>query len=559
MPESDNADQPANADHMGRSDPGREPVVTEVPPPQRTLSELPGFSEIKTKLNRVLLRPMTTDTAVIRTQSVLFEGPDGTSPDSVARATIGTLAESGFTVYEPNSLTNQRDRLALWEALADELPDKEPAVLWIPPESLRQTDCARASKYLNEFTDTNNQAVVLSARTYDPQRRQRRRHEPAVSDAMELRISVPKPDADRRQALLKAELETLAERNVRYDINTDDLRELAQQATTCNDDDCQAIVRRAAVLATNTTPEHPEITPKLLGDAIEQHQKEMPNTTSDRDNRSSNTFEATPSDVTFDDIGGLDGVIDRLRRLLVVPRRYADLYADSVLSATQGVLLHGPPGTGKTMLAAALANESNRTFYSVDGAAVKSKWFGQSEQRVRDLFEEARDNDPSLVFFDEFDALAGHRTTASHSAVESIVATLLAELDGLDGRGDVFVVAATNRPAAIDPAIRRPGRLGEAIEVPTPDETARKDIFAIHLDGLPTATGVTPEWAAEVTPKTATGADINGIVESAVHNALGRHSDGHDSAADPVIEQQHLSSAVDTVVSQSLDGGREYH
>jgi transitional endoplasmic reticulum ATPase len=135
--------------------------------------------------------------------------------------------------------------------------------------------------------------------------------------------------------------------------------------------------------------------------------------------------------VTFDDVGGLDGTVERLRERLVYPQEYGDLYENSHLSTSAGVLLHGPPGTGKTLLAKALANETERPFYAIEGAAVKSKWLGESEERVTELFRVARNNAPSILFFDEFDALAVSRKQTHSTAVQSTVNTLLAELDGV--------------------------------------------------------------------------------------------------------------------------------
>jgi transitional endoplasmic reticulum ATPase len=254
--------------------------------------------------------------------------------------------------------------------------------------------------------------------------------------------------------------------------------------------------------------------------------------------------------VTFDDIGGLDTVKQRLTELVTYPQQYDELYAQSSLTPANGVLLCGPPGTGKTLLAKALATETDRAFYSVDGAEIKSKWFGQSEQRLRGLFATARDTAPSIIFFDEFDALAGTRHDATHSTVQSIVNTLLAELDGITENDELLVVAATNYPDAIDPAITRPGRLGETLDVPEPDDAAIREIFQIHTRNLPTANNVTPAWFATTAPDGTTGATIANLTEQALHHAI-RDVDSDSESDTPTITRHHLHHAITQATSRN--------
>ncbi|MFD8202834.1 AAA family ATPase [Streptomyces sp. NPDC059701] len=188
-------------------------------------------------------------------------------------------------------------------------------------------------------------------------------------------------------------------------------------------------------------------------------------------------------DTGFADVVGLDDTVTQLRERLILPLRDPGLFAEAGVRVERGVLFHGPPGTGKTLLARALAHECGRRFLSVRGPELLNQWFGESERAVRDLFERARHLAPSILFFDEVDALAPRRTngTGDGGAANRVVNQLLAELDGLEDLGQVTVVAATNNHERIDPALLRPGRLGLHIEVPLPDLAGRQALFALYL------------------------------------------------------------------------------
>ncbi len=204
-------------------------------------------------------------------------------------------------------------------------------------------------------------------------------------------------------------------------------------------------------------------------------------------------------EVTWDDIGGLEAAKTALRQAVELPLRQPDLFAQAKLRPPRGILLSGAPGTGKTLLAKAAARETGVNFISVRGPELLNKWVGESERAVRDLFRMARQAAPSILFFDEFDALARARSGAS-AAAEQVVAQLLTEIDGIADAGGVLVLAATNRPDLIDPALRRPGRLDLHIDVGLPDEAARRSIFEIHLRGRPVEAAVSAEMLALGTP-----------------------------------------------------------
>ena len=195
-------------------------------------------------------------------------------------------------------------------------------------------------------------------------------------------------------------------------------------------------------------------------------------------------FEGTKQ-ISYEDIGGLKGELRRVREMIELPIRHPELFETMGIDPPKGVLLYGPPGTGKTLIAKAVANESGAHFISIAGPEVISKYYGESEQRLREVFEEAEANAPAIIFIDELDSIAPRREDVSGEVERRVVAQLLTMMDGIAGRGQVVVVGATNRPDAIDPALRRPGRFDREIEIGVPSETDRQEILQIHTRGMP--------------------------------------------------------------------------
>ena len=189
--------------------------------------------------------------------------------------------------------------------------------------------------------------------------------------------------------------------------------------------------------------------------------------------------------VTYEDIGGLKRGLRFVREMIELPLKHPELFQRLGIEPPKGVLLYGPPGTGKTLIAKAVANEVDAHFIPVSGPEIMSKYYGESEQRLREIFEEAKENAPSIIFFDEIDAIAPKREEVTGEVERRVVAQLLALMDGLEARGDVIVIGATNRPDAIDPALRRPGRFDREIEIGVPDREGRKEILQIHTRGMP--------------------------------------------------------------------------
>jgi len=225
---------------------------------------------------------------------------------------------------------------------------------------------------------------------------------------------------------------------------------------------------------------------------------------------------------TYEDIGGLHEEIQRVREMVELPLRHPELFQRLGIEPPKGVLLHGPPGCGKTLLARAVASESEANFFSINGPEIMSKFYGESEARLREIFQQAQQNSPSIIFIDELDAIAPKREEVTGEVERRVVAQLLALMDGLSGRGNVIVIGATNRRSALDPALRRPGRFDREIEIGVPDKQGRYEVLQIHTRGMPLAEDVTLKKLSEMSHGY-TGADLAALCRETAMKALRRY------------------------------------
>src|SRR3989304_55061 len=223
--------------------------------------------------------------------------------------------------------------------------------------------------------------------------------------------------------------------------------------------------------------------------------------------------------ITYDELGGLKNEVQKIREMVELPMRHPELFEKIGVEAPKGVLLYGPPGTGKTLLAKAVAGETNANFTSISGPEIMGKFYGESEERLREFFKQAEENAPSIIFVDEIDAIAPKREEVFGEVEKRIVSQILTLLDGLRSRGQVIVIGATNRPDSLDPALRRPGRFDREIAIAIPDRKGRREILEIHTRGMPLDEQVNLDDLAEITHGFV-GADLQALSREAAMGAL---------------------------------------
>jgi transitional endoplasmic reticulum ATPase len=234
------------------------------------------------------------------------------------------------------------------------------------------------------------------------------------------------------------------------------------------------------------------------------------------------TEEDVGSRISYEDIGGLHDEISKVREMIELPLKHPELFDRLGIDPPKGVLLHGPPGTGKTLIAKAVANESGANFYTINGPEVMSKFYGQSEENLRKIFEEAEKNAPSIIFIDEIDAIAPKRSEVHGEVERRVVSQMLTLMDGLKGRGKLIVIGATNIPDTLDPALRRPGRFDREIRIDAPDVAGRKEILQIHTRGMPLTEDAKLDDLSEFTYGYV-GADLAALAREAAMSALRRY------------------------------------
>ncbi len=244
------------------------------------------------------------------------------------------------------------------------------------------------------------------------------------------------------------------------------------------------------------------------------------------------TLEKKPR-VTYEEIGGLKEQIEKLREIVELPLRHPEVFQRLGIEPHKGIMLYGPPGCGKTLIAKALASESEANFFSINGPEIMNKYYGETEARLREIFKEARENSPGIIFIDEIDAIAPKREEAFGDVEKRVVAQLLALMDGLSERGNVIVIGATNRPESVDPALRRPGRFDRELEVGVPNVDGRIEILQIHTRGMPLSDDINlKKLASELHGYT--GADVRALCREAAMKALKRYLPEIDLESDKV-------------------------
>ena len=258
-------------------------------------------------------------------------------------------------------------------------------------------------------------------------------------------------------------------------------------------------------------------------------------------------IDASVPRITYDELGGLKNEVKKIREMVELPMRHPELFDKIGVEAPKGVLLYGPPGTGKTLLAKAVAGETNAHFVYLSGPEIMGKHYGESEERIREIFTQAEENAPSIIFIDEIDSIAPKRDEVSGELEKRIVSQLLTLMDGMKSRGKVVVIAATNRPDSIDPALRRPGRFDREIEIGIPDDEGRSDILSIHTRGMPIDEKVDLKQISKITHGFV-GADLEVLAKEAAMRSLRRIIDdekidlGEDKISSEILQKIEITS-----------------
>lgn len=489
--------------------------------PAHTFDDLDGLEKIKERLQTVITS--LVDDASIKTHSVLIHGPHGNGKTRLANAVAGEMANEGFSVNQfEHSEDNAGEEKAVVRKAVDDAIEASPSVLIF--DDLPEHQMSEFLTYLRAELDrvqTANEQVFIIA-TAMP-----RMFGGSVPVDFGLNIELSDPDEERAMALVESYVDEFASQSdvdVTVDFTDEELLETATELSATELRLATKSTFQKAATAENTVTTD-AFTSTLLTVKENRPTPTMgpgPQTTGGEE------FIVEDTNVSFDNIGGLDEVKAEMRAAIDFPSRFPDVFETCDLG-TPGMLLFGAPGNGKTMLAKALANEYDRTFVAVNGPELKNKYVGETEGNIREVFEVARRHAPSILFFDEFDGLAVNRHEADGSHEVDFVNTILAELDGFRDTNDVFVVAATNRPQALDPATLREGRLGRHIYVPLPDDDAARAIIEVHTDQFPLADDVTPEWVATEFPNDIPAATMTGVCDHALRwHAMRRVTDEGD-------------------------------
>ncbi|HDI46538.1 MAG TPA: AAA family ATPase, partial [Candidatus Methanomethylia archaeon] len=331
-------------------------------------------------------------------------------------------------------------------------------------------------------------------------------------------IAIGVPDKRGRREILQVHVRNMP---LAEDVNLDELAEITHGYTGA---DLAALCREAAMRALRRfLPKinlEEEVIPTEVLESLKVTRQDFMDALKDVQPSALREVLVEVPEVHWDDIGGLEDVKRQLREMVEWPLKHPELFEQMGITPPKGILLYGPPGTGKTLLAKAVATESEANFISVKGPEVLSKWVGESERAVREIFRKARQTAPCIVFFDELDAIAPRRGMRYDSGVtERVVNQLLTEMDGIVALKNVVVIGATNRPDILDTALLRPGRFDRVVYVPPPDKKARMEIFKVHTRKMPLAEDVDLEKLAEMT-EGYTGADIEAVCREAALSAL---------------------------------------
>jgi transitional endoplasmic reticulum ATPase len=527
-----------------------QPDDTQVP--QVTYEDIGGLSKEMQKIREMVELPMKSPDLFKRLgieppKGVFLRGPPGTGKTLIAKAVANESGANFQAINGPEIMSKfygeseQKLREVFEEAeknapsiiFIDEIDSIAPKRAEVTGEVERRVVAQLLS--LMDGLEGRGQVIVIGA-TNRPDDVDEALRRPGRFDR-EIHIGIP--DRQGRLEILQIHTRGMP---LEEDLELDRLADVTHGFVGA---DLESLAREAAMHALrrvlpHVDPETGDIPADILND-LYVTQEDFEAAMSEVSPSALREVMVESPNVQWDDVGGLDEVKSRLREAVEAPLKHPDVFEEMGIRSPKGVLLFGPPGTGKTLLAKAVATESEANFISIKGPEIFNKYVGESEKAVREIFKKARQTAPCVLFFDEIDAVMGHRSMRDETGVSKrIVNQFLAELDGMQSLQNVLVVGATNRADILDPAVLRPGRFDSVVFVPPPDEDARVEIFEVHTRDMPLTEDVDLRELAKMT-KGFSGADIEGLCREAAMTAVRK-----DWKAKPV-EMKHFKSAMDEV------------
>ncbi len=533
----------------------REP--TKVQPkgvPLVTFEDVGGLSKQVEKLREIIELPLITPEmfrafSIRPPKGILLYGPPGTGKTLIARAVANTIRANFYLISGPEigskyygeSEKRLRDIFKEAEKTAPSIIFVDEIDSLAPSRDNTSTEVERriVSQLLTlmDGLSPSDKVVVLAAtnrqNAVDPALRRPGR--------FDREIEIPAPDAPSRLEILQVHTRRVP---LGDDVN---LKEIAESTSGFVGADLAALVREATINAMRrqTTDFLKEMDTPNSGLAV--HREDFLEALGEIEPSALREFRIEVPNTSWSEVAGLDDIKRELMEAVEWPLRYPSVYSKFNADVPRGILLYGPPGTGKTMLARAVASESKANFITVSSSDLLSKWVGESEKALREVFRRAKQASPCIVFFDEIEALAPLRTPSDAQVTERIVSQLLTEMDGLVKLNDVVIMAATNRPDMIDPALLRPGRFDKILYVPLPDLKTREQMLTMYFSRHPVEQGVEFAKFAELT-EGYSGADLKGLVDRAVQLAIREHipvisTDGKEM----LVTRAHIFEALKTV------------
>lgn len=528
-----------------------EDSVTAQSAPFDSFDSFRGYTDEKQQLHKTVIEPAGYD-RYVTTSVLLFGDHADCQTTTLAKGITGKLGEE-YTFFHVDSFHGDfMDEANNIRTTLDTARSREPSFVLLT--CLDEHGFGEAEYELLraqiESIQQNHERVIVVCTAQD--------HDidlTAHDSIFEVVIEVPKPGEEFRRGTLNTELERANRAGV---IESTQLEEKALSELNISDltlQELRTVIKRTVQRRRRISDEaKPTITPSHIQTSINIVQAEKLEDDTGMSffgEDDPDQFEPEIPSVAFDDIGGLTSEKQRLREAVTKPVEYSEIFRQAGYSVGQGILLHGPPGNGKTMLAKAVANDLNYHFLSVKGPELEQPLVGVSEDQLRELFQTAREHTPSVIFFDEFDSLAPSRQNDTPVWKDDLVNMLLSELDGLEPLADVIVMAATNRVDELDDAVLRSGRFDTFIEIPSPSVEEQVQIFAVHIDNLPTTESVTPAWFSSLHLSDLSGADIMTVCRKALEFAVRDFDTG--SAERLVVTQANVQAALERLRSEQQD------